>query len=545
MKKFAIGLAIVLFAIIGFGALSMQQRMAAAAKKPEAPGSTVTVERGDLTVTVVETGKIAANEIVEVKSRATGRLAQLLVKEGDRVTADQLIAVVDPQETRLRVEQDEAQLRGAQTVVDRSAMEIEQRRITAQAAYDQAVSRVRELQMELKAQPILTQAAIRQAETALASAQEERKRLVQSIHPTQRTNSESAVREAKANWDNAKLDFDRQTELAKKGYVAGRAADSARLTMDLANVRLQQAQDNLAKLEAQLRAEVAKQDEAIRQAQAELTRARANRVQDDLKKQALVTARAAAEQARAALRDPEVLAKQREQSMATVAQLSSALRDSQRQLGETEIKSPINGIVVKKGLNVGEMATGLSTFSSGSTIVTLEDRTSMRVKLQMNEIDVAKLELGMPAKVVVDALPKSTFAGTVKKIAPASIDSTNASATTSADAVVRYEVEIYLDEAPEELRSGMTAKCTLDVLKRNQVLTIPAEFVGQEGDQSFVMLKATGERDKPRRVSVKVGAKSGSKVEIEGAVRVGDKLVKPDYKGPQRKGAMQFGGDEE
>jgi multidrug efflux pump subunit AcrA (membrane-fusion protein) len=191
------------------------------------------------------------------------------------------------------------------------------------------------------------------------------------------------------------------------------------------------------------------------------------------------------------------------------------------------------------------MATGLSTFSSGSTIVTLEDRTSMRVKLQMNEIDVAKLELGMPAKVVVDALPKSTFAGTVKKIAPASIDSTNASATTSADAVVRYEVEIYLDEAPEELRSGMTAKCTLDVLKRNQVLTIPAEFVGQEGDQSFVMLKATGERDKPRRVSVKVGAKSGSKVEIEGAVRVGDKLVKPDYKGPQRKGAMQFGGDEE
>lgn len=538
MKKTAIVITIVLFAICGFGAFSFQQRQAQQAKPPS-EGTTAVVEKGALKITVVETGKVDAKQVVEVKSRATGRLAQLLVDEGDHVKKGQVIAIIDPKETRFRVDQDQAQLRGAQTAVDRAALEIEQRKITAQAAYDQAVSQVRQLEMELKAQPVLNQAAIREAETSLASAQEEKRRMLQSGQPTQRTNAQSAVEEAKANQTNAKLEFDRQQELAQKGYVAGRSLDSARLSLDLANVRLQQAQDNLAKLESQFRSELAKQDEMIAQAQAALTRAKVNRVQVDLKRQALVTAHADVDKARAALRDPLILGKQREQSMATVAQLQSALSDSERQLSETEIRSPIDGIVTKKGLNVGEMATGLSTFSSGSTVVTLEDRTAMRVKLEMNEIDVAKLHLGMKAKVEVDALPEAPFSGTVEKIAPSSI----AAATGATDPVVRYQVEIVLASATSELRSGMTAKCTMDVLSHENVLTVNNEFIGKEGKKAFLMLAPETPKDKPKRVDVTLGAVSVAKTEILSGVQAGAKLVRPEYKGPDRKGVMQFGGD--
>lgn len=544
MKKAAIPIVLALLVVCGVGGMSLSRMGAAAqAKAKEGTNTNTTVGRGDIKVTVVETGKVDATQVVELKSRVTGRLARLLVDEGDFVKKGQLIAIVDPQETRLRVEQDEAQLRGAESAVSRAGLEISQRTTSAQATYEQAQSRLRELELEMSAQPTLTQVAIRQAETALASARQERGRLVDSIHPTQLTNAQSAVREAEANMANAELDNRRQAELAQKGFVAGRTADSAKLTLDLARVRLETAKDNLAKLEAQFRAEVSKQEEAIRQAEAELTRAQANRIQNGLKRQAVISARSEVEKARAALQDPAILGKQRDQSMASVAQLRSVLSDSRRQLGETEIRSPIDGIVTKKGINVGEMATGLSTFSSGSTIVKLEDRSAMRVKLEMNEIDVAKMSLGMQAKVEVDALPTEKFTGKVKKIAPASKDASQmgTTATPSADSVVRYEVEIVLDAATSKLRSGMTAKCSLDVEKKTNVLTIGSEYLGRENGATFVMLAPVGKDGKPTRKPVVVGLTSGARVEIVSGIEAGAKLVKPTFNGPERKGAMEFG----
>jgi HlyD family secretion protein len=545
MKKAVVPIVIALAVVCGAGALSLRGMAAKAAQKPP-EGATATVERGELKVTVVETGTIDARQVVEVKSRVTGRLARLLVDEGDVVRRGQLIAVIDPQETRLRVEQDAAQLRGAQSAVDRTALEIAQRRLSAQATYDQSLSRLKELELDMRAQPTLTNAAIRQAETALESARQERERLVRSVHPTQRTNAQSAVREADANFANAQLEFNRQAELAQKGYVAGRAADTARLTLDLARVRQETARDNLAKLEAQLRAEVAKQDEQIHQAEAELTRAQANRIQNGMKRQAYLSAQAEVTKARAALRDPAILEQQRQQSLASVAQLRSVLSDSRRQLGETEIRAPIDGVVTKKGMNVGELATGLSTFGSGSTIVKLEDRGAMRVKLDMNEIDVAKLSLGMKARVEVDALPNERFTGAVQKIAPASKDAsqTGQQAAASSDAVVRYEVEIVLDGTSPRLRSGMTAKCSLDVLRHSNVLLLGSEYVGKENGAAYVMLAPATKEAKPKRQTVVLGAASGSKVEIVSGVSEGAKVVRPPFNGPERKGAMQFGDGE-
>lgn len=549
MKKAVVFIVIALVVVTGAGILSMRGFAGAKATEKPAEGTVGTVERGALKVTVVETGTVDAREAVEVKSRVTGRLAKLFVDEGDTVRKGQLIAIIDPQETRLRVEQDQAQLRGAQSSVDRASLEIEQRRVTAEAAYRQALARLAQLEMEARAQPALTNAAIRQAETSLESARQERERLTRSIHPTQRTNAQAAVDEAKANFDNADLELKRQSELAGKGFVAGRSLDTAKLTYNLAKVRLDTARDNLSKLEAQLRAEIAKQDEAIAQAQAELVRAQTNRMLIGTKRQEVASARAEVSRAKAALNEPAILAKQRDQGMATVAQLRSVLSDSERQLGETEIRAPYDGVVTVKGLNVGELATGLSTFSSGSTIVKIEDRSRMRVKLDMNEIDVARLSLGMTAKVEVDALPNAKFTGHVRKIAPASKAASQtgqATAAASADAVVRYQVEIVLDSTDAKLRSGMTAKCSMDVQKKDSTLLVATEFVGKEKDKAFVML-APDPKDKtakPKRQDVFIGSASGSKTEILSGVEEGTKLVRPPFNGPERKGAMQFGGDE-
>jgi len=545
MKKGLVGTGIAVIIICGGGAFAWQgwqAQMAAASKKVV---QTATVTKGNVKVVVIENGTIDSVQSVEVKSRVTGRLAKLLVDEGDRVEKGQLIAIIDPQETEFRVRQDAAQLRGALSAASRTALEIEQRRESSRANLAQAISRVKSLELEVKSQPILTKAAIDEAQTTLDVAMEEKTRLVRSVHPTEKSQAESQVREAEANVQNAQTELNRQEELLKNGYVAIRSVETARLNVELAKSRLENAQVNLSRTPARHAVELRKADEQIASARATLSRAKANAVQNPMKEQDLISARAEVEKARTALRDAEVLMKTREQNLASVDQLQSILDDSKRNLGETEIRAPIAGIVVKKGIQVGELATGLSSFGSGSTIVKIEDRGSMRVKLNMNEIDVAKLTLGMKATVDVDALPADQYTGKVNKIAPAS---TVSAAGATADAVVRYEVEIFIDNPNERLRSGMSAKCSLAVIDRQGVLTLPVDYVKKEGRKAFAFFPPDNPKDpkaKAKQVSITIGAQSGSVLEITSGLKDGDKVVKPDYDGPDRKSFIQFGGGDD
>ena len=114
--------------LVGMSLQSCGKREAPTTEKP------YEVTKGDVAVSIIETGTVDAVRTVEIKPQVTGRLAELFVDEGSMVVAGQLLAVIDPQETQLRVEQGRAQLMGAQSVVERSSLEIDQRRKTAKAA---------------------------------------------------------------------------------------------------------------------------------------------------------------------------------------------------------------------------------------------------------------------------------------------------------------------------------------------------------------------------------------------------------------------------
>src|SRR6185503_6492840 len=117
--------------------------------------------------------------------------------------------------------------------------------------------------------------------------------LVSSTHPNRRTSQQQVVDEAKSSYDNAQREYDRIVDLEKKGYVAGRSLDNAKLAIELARTRLNAAQDTMARLEAELRLDLSRADESVKQAQAELDRARANQIQDVVKKREFESAIAA------------------------------------------------------------------------------------------------------------------------------------------------------------------------------------------------------------------------------------------------------------
>lgn len=560
MKKKLWPLVFLLLGVLGVGGLATlgfvaQAEQQAQRNKEALAGNQATVTRSDLAVKVVETGSLESVKRVEVKSQVGGRLARLLVDEGDRVEAGQLIAVIDPRETQLQVEQNAARLRGAQSEVRRTGVQIEQRRVTAQAQLAQARSRVKTLELEVDAQPQVTRAAIASAETALASAQKAIELLVNVTHPNARTQAETALEDAENNLQNTELQEKRLRELYDKGFVSRREWEQAQLQAQFAQTRVRQSRESLDRISAEQRLERERQEQQVRAAKADLDRARVNAFQDTTKRQEFERAIQEVRQAEAALLDIEQLQQQRASSQANVDQLSSSLGDSQRLLGETEVRAPISGVVTRRFVQEGELVNALSSFSAGTTLVVVEDRSAMIVKLEVNEIDVARLVPGMRAAVSVDALPDTPFAGRVTKIAPARLDAGQGAGAVG-DPVVRYAVEVTLDDVDERLKTGMSARCEMTAAARAAVLTLPVAFVGRDEDGPYVMVRDESKEPVPARLPgeaptlpatktrVKTGLQTTSMVEITDGVELGTKVVRPPFTGPQRRGMMQFGPDD-
>jgi HlyD family secretion protein len=508
----------------------------------------LTVAKGNVDITIIENGTVDSVKTVEIKPQVSGRLIRLLVDEGSVVKAGDLVAIIDPKPTQLQLDSSRAQLMGAQSSVDRTTIEISQRITTSRAAVVNAEARVRQLELDLKSAPALLQAEINQAKANVASAIQDRDRFLSNSQPTQRASAKANLDEAEQNLKNVQLDLARQKELEEKGYVAGKMVENASLAVELAKARYYSAKTAYDRIEAGFSSELARAEESIKNAKAALSRASTNLYTLDNKRQDLRSAKADLEKARAGLSDPAALEKSKLQSKASVMQLQASLQENERLLRETNVYSQISGIVTKRLLQVGENATGLGQFSSGTTIVRIEDRTQMRVKLAVNEIDVARLSIGMEAEVNVDAVPNKTLKGRISKIAPAKQIAEGQTALVGSDSVVKYEVEIMLNEVDPGLKSGMSAKCTMRVANRKDVVFLPAEYTEKKGNDYFAYFPAANPKDpksKPTSVPIKVGLVTSSKIEILSGIKIGDKVIKPEFKGPSRKGFMQMGPDDD
>ena len=503
-----------------------------------------TVERGELLVQVVETGSLKAIKTVEVKSRVSGRVKQLFLEEGQNVAAGQLLAEIDPTETQLQVDQNSAQVRGAEAGARNQSIQIGQRRITARNALEKAKSNLRQIQMELKIQPTLTNATVASAQSAYDQSLQALHQLETVTQPNSRTATEIAHRDALNSLQNAQTESQRMENLLEQGYVAKRETEGARLQLSLAETKLRTAKENLDRLQTSLKLESDQARERVRQAKAQLDQAKANTIQDRVKREQYQRALREVSDAQAQLRDVDALVAGRDQQMAQIAQLRSVLSDGQRQLGETRIVSPVSGVVTNRPVQVGELVSSLNSFSAGTTVFRIEDRSQMVVSLSINEIDVAKLSIGTISEIKIDAFPNEKFTGKVTKIAPANVSAT---AQTSADAVVKYEVEVTLDKTSPQMKSGMSAKCTMKVIDKKDVLTIPLDFLGKDEKGSYIVLKPKdpkNKKDKGTRVDVVTGPQSSTKIEIVSGAKSGQEIIKPEYKGPKRKGMMDFSSDE-
>ena len=238
---------------------------------------------------------------------------------------------------------------------------------------------------------------------------------------------------------------------------------------------------------------------------------------------------------------------------AAVTQAAGALKVARTNLEYATIRSPVDGIVISRSVDVGQ--TVAASFQTPTLFSIAQDLTKMQIDTNVDESDIGRAAKGQTVVFTVDAWPAKTFTGVVSQVRNAPIITQN---------VVTYDVVILVDNRELLLKPGMTANVTIQVKKFENILKIPNAAMRyrpvdkskepgagtsgkEEGAPGPAGLRHREGRETPG-VSVKTGVSDGVYTElIEGNLKEGDLLVTGEApKGSSRSGGsppgMGFGG---
>jgi HlyD family secretion protein len=192
-----------------------------------------------------------------------------------------------------------------------------------------------------------------------------------------------------------------------------------------------------------------------------------------------------------------------------VAAAQLALEKAQSDLEKATLLAPFDGIVAAVNVTAGETApTALPS-------VTLVALSRFRITVGADEIDVARLEVGLPVEVTVDALPDAILSGAVERIGPAA---------TADQGAVSYPVVVALDPADVPLRAGMSATTVIMVEELASQLLIPNWVVriDQTTGQPYVYRQTS---DGTERTDVRLGIRYEGYSQVLDGLEEGDALV--------------------
>jgi RND family efflux transporter MFP subunit len=392
------------------------------------------------------TGALTVDAQVDIAPEASGRLAEILVKEGQSVVPGQLLAVLDVQALRAQEVQAKAQI----AVTD------------AQIALAEETARLT---------PERTRAQARAAAEEIVAAEADLERLRRGPHPEEIRQAESDVEAARANFDNARRQFERREVLGREGVVPLADVDRARAERDAMAAQLRRAEQALTLLKKGTRAEeVAAGAARLRQARENARAAQAS-VQID-----------------GALRSETQVARANRRS--ALAQLEQA-RDA---LNRTVVRAPVKGVVYGRPPAAGSFAL------AGTALFRLVGGESAFFEADLSQQDLVKIKPGQPAVVSLEGVIPTSAIGKVASISPIG---------EKAGRLFRVRVSV---PRLVEWRPGMYGRAVV-TLRRSRGVGVPVESVQISDGTARVALIESG---RLRWVPVKHDALDGEIVRVTG-----------------------------
>ena len=398
---------------------------------------TAAVERGDIAVTIDATGTIKPLNIVEVSSKASGKILELKVDAGDYVEKDEIIAVIETTYVQISLEQAQADLQSAEARLQQAQIDIELQREQsdiqirqAQESLAEAQQRLIQLKEDIRLEKIANQRGVMDAENSLNIAEIRYKLLTSDeVRDENRQRAKASLEQDKANLDLVTAEHERNKTLYAKELISLAALESSQAQLKSAEARHKSSAENLKLVEkpaTEAELELGKADikkaEFNRDLANERVAAEATRDMDiTLQEQRIVQAEESLKLAKANRK--QITRKERDIETARLAVKRNQVQLELRQIeyDDTVIKAPISGTILEKKVEEGQLITSrLSTLSSteGQAIVTMADLDTVYVVTEVDETDIGKIQIGQPVTINVEAYPDMPFQGEVLKIAP-------------------------------------------------------------------------------------------------------------------------------
>ncbi len=208
---------------------------------------------------------------------------------------------------------------------------------------------------------------------------------------------------------------------------------------------------------------------------------------------------------------------------AQYAAAQATARNAEVGVDYTLIRAPFDGVILSKSANVGDMVTPFSSaVDSKGAVVNMADMSTLEVEADVSESSLAKISVGQPAEIALDALPDARFRGRISRIVP-TVDRAKATVMT----------KVKFDAIDPRILPEMSAKVgflSQEVTPEQQkpLVAVAADAVAERDGRKLVFVVKD---DVAGAVPVTTGAKIGDLVAITGELKPGDRVVlKPDAK---------------
>jgi RND family efflux transporter MFP subunit len=484
----------------------------------------VTPEKRTVVESIAAAGRVRGQVETSVGAQTGGRVAEVPVREGDRVNEGEVLARLD--DTVLQAQARQA--RDAVRTADIQRLQAVDSARTARFQYAQATDAVdtAKAQYEQAARPPLKsdvdrlKAEVAQnvavAEAKLAAAKQKLAELREGATREDRLALDAQVEQARANVEQAEREYARQSTLLKEGAVAQSVAENAETSLKVAKRTLENLLAQQKKQTVGTRPEQLAQAEAdVRAAEAGVTGAKATgaaqlrtllatpRPEDvAVARRRVDEARRAREVASARVREAD---RAREIADSRVAEARESLRVAESRLGDAFVRAPFAGTVTQIVTEAGGVT------GPNQPVVRLVRWSTPEIRIDVDENYLGKIKRKQEAVVTSDAFPGEKFRATIREIG----------AQVDAD---RGTVEVRLDptDAPDWLRPGQTVSVNIIVDAGTERLVLPLTAVTTIGGASSVLVVENGAI---ARREVTVGAPGPDGIPILSGVREGDQVA--------------------
>ncbi len=157
-----------------------------------------------------------------------------------------------------------------------------------------------------------------------------------------------------------------------------------------------------------------------------------------------------------------------------IRQMAAQLDSARYNLSRVTIESPIDGIVTRRNVELGETAMQGFTNNPSVVLLTLADMSIIEAEIEVDETDIPSVQFGQRAQISIDAIPDRKFPGKVTEIGNSPIQTATTTAAAGQQAT-NFRVVVTLDGQVPEVRPGFTCTADITTATRKKVLSVPIQ----------------------------------------------------------------------